>query len=422
MTTLALFLAATPVSTIAFGRIEQAHSHLGAAAFVASSKVTGFAQDVSAKYEIAYRWPSEMRLRQFRPGTNTLIRERVIEPSRVIDYDPSLLQYTEADRAGNEPLGKTLADLDQDMDDLLLAYSHPAGFDVWLTDMVKLPAWKVTSRSGRFSLTYSKSGQKIALEAGTDDGLLRRVDITTGPQRLVWTISYAGSVPQLGFRPPGDATRVPVFDREMKPPNYADAKARAVAETMFRAYEGLSAIGFDVSRDTGTTKVQVRGKFVRQDDDAATWTYDGKTLTYHDKRTDTWSWGALGFSDVLDAVGSHGTRVDPTVRLLMMGFNPYRKRLGDGATVKVAGSMSLDGRSVTILESESENALVTLFVRDDGLVVGSTARAKDLIGSGEETVDLRYRYFDVPNDLSSRARLQIPSGERPTQLKPRPTN
>ncbi len=418
MTTLCLYLAVTPVSVIAFQNIENAHSMLGSASFVANTKITGLAQNLAVKYEMKYRWPSELRLRTIIPSTGKTLKERVIEPTRIIDYDPELAQYTVTKRTGGEPLGKTLASLEQELDDLLLAYTDPEGMGVWMTDMVKLPGWRLSGDSKKFSLTYKKGDKKILLEANKPGSTLRKVDITTGAQRLVWDIAYAPTVTGLAFRPPSGASEVPVFDREMKPPTYKDSVAQKATNKLFDAYSGLTSLGFDVARDSGTTKVQMRGKFVRQEDAAAVWTYDGKTLTYHDKKSGKWYAGALKFTDVIDSVAKLGTRVDPTVRLLMTDFNPYRKRLGDGSVVKVAGTMPIEGKTITILECESENTLVTLFVREDGLVASSSARAKHPTGDPDETVDLHYSYFEVPKDVATKQRLKLPLDKKPTTLKP----
>ncbi len=418
MTSLCLYLAVTPVTTIAFEHIEHAHSMLSSASLTATLRSSGLAQDVSSKYEVKYRWPSELRLRTLHPATGRLLRDRVVEPTRIVDYDPELEQYTVAKRNGGDSLGKIIATLEKDLDDLLLAFMAPEGFKVWLVDMVKLSGWKLTGDEKKFTLTYKKGAQKIVLEANKPTSFVRRIDVTTGTQRLVGEVSYAPSVSGLAFRAPAGVYEVSVFDREMRPVTYANAEARKATLKMFEAYSGLNSFGFKVKRDTGETKVQILGDFIRQDDSVASWTYDGSRLTFCDKRTNKWFTGKLSFSDVVDSVGSLGTRVDPTARLLYSRFNPYRKRLGDGSSVKVVGTMPFEGESVTILECESENALVTLFVREDGLVAGSSARAKNPTGDADETVDLRYSYFAVPRDLATKQRLNVPIDKKATVLKP----
>jgi hypothetical protein len=418
MTALCLYVAVTPVATLAFDQLARTHAQLTEAAFVAASKVTGPAQSIANRLEVRYRWPSHLRLRTLDPASHRLLRERVIEPERTVEYDPSLHQFTVAQRPSGESLGKTLAGLDQDLDDLILAFTASEGFDVWATDMVALAPWSFRGGAQKYSLTYRKGAREILLEVDRARSLLRKVSIKTGADRLVWEIIYQKSVGTLAFVPPKGAYEFPVFDRDFSAPTYADAQARTIAERVFAAYSGLRSLGFDVRRESGTTKVQIAGRFVRQDDGTASWTYDGKTLVLHNKRTGRWYSGKLSFPDVVDAVGSLGTRVDPTARLLMSGYNPYLKRLGDGAEVKVAGTMPLDGRETTILECESDHAIVTLFVRSDGFVVSSSSRAKVAEQDEDDLTDLRYTYFSVPRDAASRLRLRVPVGEKPLTLKP----
>src|SRR6185503_4228412 len=101
------------------------------------------------------------------------------------------------------------------------------------------------------------------------------------------------------------------------------------------------------------------------------------------------------------------------------GFNPYRRRLGDGATVSVVGAMKLDGAPVTMLAAKSENATITLFVRDsDGRVVGSSTKANESEANDGALVDLKFEYFTVPNDLAARSKPNAPQGKKPIKLVP----
>ena len=421
MLSLCLYLAVTPVSDVVFDQVGRVHAKLTEASFTAASKLSGTGETVQSKYEIRYRWPSVFRFRVMNPRTGALLRDHSIEPSRVVDYDPALGQYTATNRKRGDSLGKTLAELDPSLDDIMLAFTDPKGMEVWLDSMEVLAPWSVSVGSTTVKMSYAKEERKIVLETERSTARVKRIDITTGPQRLEWTLTYRPRVTNLVFAAPDGVYEVPLFDREMRPPTYTDANAKRVAEKVFDAYSGLSEIGYKVERDSGTTTVYLRGKFARQDDENATWVYDGTTLTLYQKKSKKWYRGRLGFPDVVDAVGSLGTRVDPTLRLLMTGFNAYRKRLGDGASVSVAGTMELKGEPVTILESVSANALISLVVRDrDGRVINSRTRANQQGEISTETVDLSYEYIPVPRDAPTRLKLTVPAGARPVKLEPRP--
>ncbi len=423
MVPLSLHLALTPASAFVFDRIERAHTSMSTASFTATSNLSGVGAPTSTKLEVKYRWPNEFRIRHINPKTNVVLLDRVIEPTRVIEYDPALMQYTSKARQSGQTTGAILAQLDEGLDDLILAFSTEKGFGVWIGPLVQNQPWTVSKSGSNASLSFAKDKRRISLLADSSTGRLTKVDITTGPQRLVWNLRYADRVAGLAFAPPPGAVEVPIFDRESKPPQFKDATARRVANKLFAAYADLSSLGYNVLRGEEKTVVQLRGRFARQDDPVASWTYDGKTLIVHVKQTNKWYRGDMGFPDVVDAVGGLGTRVDPTLRLLMTGFNPYRRRLGDGAMVKAVGSMEIRGVPVTILESENENAIITLFVRDsDGKVVNSSTRAKETASIDDQTVDLRYEYFEVPRDLATSGRLVAPRGTTPIKLTPKKIN
>ena len=106
--------------------------------------------------------------------------------------------------------------------------------------------------------------------------------------------------------------------------------------------------------------------------------------------------------------------MDPTLRHLMTGFNPYRKRLGDGAEVRVAAQLPVDGEPATMLVAESDNAVITLIVRDsNGLVLRSMTRANLAGAIASESVELSFSYFAVPSDAATRFKLRVPAGATP---------
>jgi hypothetical protein len=397
--------------------MERAHANMSSATLTASYQLTGQGGEAAAKYEVRYRWPDEFRLRTFQAGSNRLIRDQIVETSRVVDFDPALAQYVVTKREKRGNTGELVAKLDENLDDLILAFTGGKAFGVWLDPLSSESPWSVNIKGSESVLTFKKAERKIVLRADWKTGRLIGADIVTGPQRLVWTLSYAPTMGRLAFAPPSGAVEFPHFDRAAKPPTYKDVSARTVAEKMYGAYSDLSALGFHVDRADGRTTVQVRGKFVRQEDDATIWTYDGKNLTLFEKYSGKWFHGAMDFVDVIDQVASHGTRVDPTLALVYRRYNPYRKRLGDGSTVKLVGGMEMSGQKVTILEAENEVSTITLFVRDkDGFVVGSSTRPKDFETADNSQVDLKYTYFQVPNDLAARSKLNVPQGKKPIAL------
>ena len=74
-----------------------------------------------------------------------------------------------------------------------------------------------------------------------------------------------------------------------------------------------------------------------------------------------------------------------------------------------------------MLQSVSDNAQITLIVRDsDGRVTNSSTRARKPGPGDEGSVDLKFEYLSVPSDVEARYRMAVPRGESATKLTPRP--
>lgn len=409
---LAIYLAAiiTPVSTFVFDEVGRAHAGLGAASLTATSNLTSLGTETRTKYEVRYRRPTEYRLRTFAPNGGPLVLDVAIGASKITIYDPALLQYVEEPRAAGEPLGQTVAEQQPNLNDLLLSFADRDGARVWIEDISR-DAWKFESDGRLLALSYDTGGTSIVLHVSRESFLIERVDSFTGFDQLSWKLEYDKAVRPLKFVPPAGAFEVPFFDKEMRPPTYRDDAARAATERMFDAYSGLRSIGYEVTRGDAKTTIRLRGRFTRQDDDTASWTYDGRTLVAHHKSEDRWYRGELDFPGVIDAIASLDTRVDPTLRHLMTGVNPYRKRLGHGVEVRVGGRLPVKGEATTMLLAESDDKVITLIVRDsDGLVLRSSMRSNRPGPIASESVDLAFSYFDVPSGAATQYGLQAPAG------------
>ena len=417
---LVLYAMTTPESDIWFDQIAWSHANLSSGAFTAVSTVSGVLGVSGHKYEIRFRWPSDYRMKSVDKETGAVIRDVTFDSSNMTDYNPSLGQYTETPIDPKVKLNDAVEKLEAGFDPMIAGFATPTGVDEWIEPLRKLRPWTAKYGSKTKTLTFKAPQRSIVLHIRTADSLITGISIKNEAQTLGWSLTYHDDVGGLKFVPPSGACKVAVFDQDMRPPKYSSDKARSVALKMFDAYNEIRALGFKVRGDEGTTSVSMRGEFVRQDDDVASWTYDGKTLTAYVKGRKRWYSGHMNFNGVLTAIADLGTRVDPTLRLLMTKVNPYRKRLGDGATVKYVGTMKLHGEPATIIESVSDNAKITLIVRDeDGLVLSSSVQAGPNAPTITSQTNLEYEYFPVAPDAATKLRLQ-PSGSV-TVLESKPT-
>ena len=415
---LSLTLAAmlVPRSAFYFDAVATSHANLSTGSVTARLATSDRLDKTSKKYVLSYRRPSELRLQEF-DAKGRLVHDRTVEPSRIVDHDPILEQYTVVMRPADVTTGGALAKLDESIDDLLLAFSEPSSMKVWLDPMATLGSWVVTSGLKGIEAKFSSQGKTISLVAEKGTSRLTSVKMSSSADKIEWSISYGKSVGRLVFVQPEGSYRVPYFDKQTSAPQYASKESKSLAMKVFDAYDGLTSFGYVVKRPDGNTTILLSGKFARQEDEKALWAYDGKTLSFFNKAKKEWYRDELSFTQVIETVPTLGTRVDPTLRLLMTGFNPYRKRFGDGATLRATGSMRLNGEDIALLSSESKNAVITLAVRErDGLVVNSIARANQTGEISTETVDLSFEYFQVPPDAAKKYRLTIPKGVVPRKI------
>ncbi len=409
---LTLVLASVTVSrpAIFFGAVERVHTSAQTGSVKAKFQSTDSTGTTSRNFEIKYRWPSEVRLREF-DAKNQLIHDRSVSTDKVTDYDPVLEQYTVSGRGSGVSIGGALASIDSSVDDLLLTFTDPSAMHVWLDPLRGLNGWSVMNASKTVDAKFTATDKTVLLSVEKGTARVVRVTMTSPSSKIDWQLSYNKTVTGLTFVKPPLASRVSSFDKQMLPPKFASKEAAGMGAKMFSAYEGLSSFGYVVRRPDGKTTVLLSGKFARQEDDKSKWTYDGNTLVMKDVATNKWYRANMSFSGVIEATAALGTRVDPTLRLLMTGYNPYRKRLGDEATVRLVGETKVKGEDVSLLASVSKNAMITLAVRKrDGLVVNSIARANVKGDVGSQVVELAYDYFEVPSDATKKYALLVPKG------------
>jgi len=400
----------TPVSDLVLDGLQRSHERATIGSFTARLLQDNFGETRN-RYEIAYRWPNEFRIKTFYEDTSELVRDTAIEPSRIVNYDPSLQQYTVEVRGPDADILNDVLKLEQGLSDVVVMFVHKSGSGSWLEKLRTKSPWKTTANSNRVRLSYEGDGEKIEIDIDKRSFLLTRIDSTTRLQRQEWRLDYDTKPKSTRFTPPGGSYQVPFFDRDIQQPTYADSRAREVTEKLFAAYSDLTSIGYKVQRSEGETTVRLYKRFVSQDGPIAEWTFDGRTLVFHHKPSDEWYRGSATFSQVIDIVGNLGTRVDPTVNLLMRGINPYRHRLGDGAHIRVMGDwVTEDGDTVTMLGAETDNADITLYVRDsDGLVLSTITRVKGGGASGFQ-IELKFDYFEVSANVKEEQKLVAPVG------------
>lgn len=401
----------SPVSDLVLDGLQRSHEGSTVGSFTVRLLLDNIGETRN-RHDVAFRWPNEFRIKTYHQDSNELLRDIAIEPSRIVHYDPELLQYTVKARGPDADILNDVMLSEQGLSEIVVTFIHKSAMGIWINDILRAKTpWKVTATTKRVRLNFEGDGQQIEIDIDKRSFLVSRVFRKTGLQRQEWKLVYDTKPKSTRFTPPTGSYQVPFFDRDIQEPTYEDSAAKAVTQKLFAAYSGLTSIGYTMQREDDTTTVHLHTKFVKQDDSIAEWTYDGRILVFHNKLTGKWYRGRASFIQVIDAVASLGTRVDPTVMLLMRGINPYRRILGDGAHMTVTGtSKSKEGDELTLLEADSDNANITLYVRDrDGLVHSTLTRVKGTTAN-EVTSELVFDYFEVLNNVQDALKLVAPPG------------
>lgn len=385
-----LYLAPRDVVVDAFNWSSQAHARVDQALIRARSENKLAFDSSKREFQMAYHRPNALSITWPAEGQNPS-RTVFMMGSNVTVYEPDLKQYAVFAR-GERPVSEVVRDHLPDVDDLVLALANPADLEAFYGRLAKLRPWSLTSQNGEcvFVHTKGKDRVEVALEAKTLH--LKRFVAAKGQQQVRWSFGYdLQSKP--GFSPPPSAFRVNELDPLLVEPTYADAAARRLCDRVFRAYDRPEALAFEIQESGQTTAVYYRRGMLRQRDATADVLYDGrlsKLVDFKDRRVLA---GKTNQREFIEAVAETGTRLDPTVRYLLKGKNPFRALLGRRAKISIKGSMTIAGEACTILGALDPTAELSLIVRNrDARVLSVASMPK---GSGASSSQRSFRYLST---------------------------
>lgn len=206
----------------------------------------------------------------------------------------------------------------------------------------------------------------------------------------------------------------------LKPPVYADAVARQIAQKAITAYNGLKYIGYDVSGDGETHRVWLSGKAMKESGPEFTWVYNGTTLAIHDHRKKRSYSGKVPPGQISVNLAKLKTRMDPTLRMVFRKANPVKRAIVPAANVRVAGELVLNGMKCQIVEIKRNELEAKLLIRPDGLLAQTTT---DISHKGEKLLRSQrsFRYFHVGKPIGRETfSISRPAGYRALKLSALP--
>lgn len=327
------------------------------------NRIAGMATN-SARFELAYQQPSRLKMRVKQPKLGG-------QPASDRTYTLTPGQFAGLDTINNEyvlrPMPKegTLAELSGtvmgSLDDAVQTILEPKVLEAFVGRVSPLKGWTMKRSGDLLKLEQRTGPNAVQFDLDRSAFRMRRMRLETSQGHIEWRFAYGSRPATIAFKPPRGANEVVAFYVGGSA-TYADAKAKTLAQSAIKAYEGYRTGAFDVEVGGARTRVQFDRRKARQKGQGADWAFDGKVATLRDPATGRVYRGAATFSELLTALSASKQAVDPTLRLLMVGRNPVRELLGPGMKARRVGSIAQNGKMCEILELEGPGARISLWL------------------------------------------------------------
>lgn len=403
-----LAYAATDFNSVDYLLRATARANASRPDFVAVLQSTGTAEGASVRdtYTVTVRRPGQGSILISDTRTGDKKKEIIVDGKDRYVVDHKTRQYKREKREADTDLRKALFYGDMTLDPLVLALVSEDGVKQYFEELKRQGQWEAVRGAGGWRLISKNPGGTV--EAGFQDGTLRlsRLNLTAGKGTWNWSVQYRPIARTAAFVPPRSIRRVREFGTQFLAPVYANAAARRATERMFAAYDNLSSLSVEMDENGRKTTVMVRGERIRQTDDQADWSYDGSKVTIVVPSSRRAYQGAAESGELEDMLAALNARIDPTVKRLLMGENPFRDLLA-GRRVEVEGEMTVAGNSADLLTATGAGIRVSLVVRrSDGRVL-SAASMPMQTGQGSSS-QKTFRYLAAASDSS--LQVAIPAG------------
>jgi len=371
------------------------------------------------KFDLAYVRPNQMKLRIREPeqnGRGASDRIYALTDGKLFAYDAVVHERIERKAPTAGALSERFRAAVGPIDDLIVALVEPAQFAKFLNPFQNMGKWS-TKLEGSVTTLWRSAGNgrtksTTVLKFENQSKRLRSLTLTLPASKLEWSISYGTAPRAIGYRPPPDAAKVASFTERPPAPRYASSKAKAVANWAMLAYDRLRHASIQIDGSQGASKIWMSGGRLREESGSIAYVWNGRTASIRDSRRRTFYSGRAGLAQLLDALGTLGSRMDPLIRQIVTRQNPVRVLFVPGVTVRHAGQMSADGVPGDILEYRARGANVSLVIRqDNGLIASMRTEVLDPQNRVATQSQRNFRYGSVGKELDAATfKLDPPAG------------
>ncbi|MBS1713905.1 MAG: hypothetical protein JST30_06170 [Armatimonadetes bacterium] len=380
-------------------RCSAAHRVLQSAGLRLRVDQAGFTSREKTLYSVSYD-------RKLGVADVTVNRKRplrvVVQAEQTFAYDGSSKQYTQKPRS-DESLGLAVQHGLEVADDVLMAVLEEGGVAGWLKEFQGKGEWSFANEPGMLTAVCKTDHGMILLSIDAKTDLLRHVAIKEAQYGTDWRLDYGQKPTVIAFEPPPGAVKTTELRADTVMPTFGSAEAKAVVLKLFAKYDHPKRLAYEVSSADERSQVWVLAGNVRQNDAKADWSVVSDRFELLDKGRGDVVEGPAALSKIVDAVARSGTRVEPLLKALLRGQNPFRIYFGSNSNVTLTGKATIQGQPCALVESSSRKSKVTLVVRkSDGFVLSMSSRD---VGPGAmqgQTRTFRELSFDASSMKTTR--------------------
>lgn len=394
-----------------FESILAAHRKMNEGTVIATQEVSGDGARITARYELAYRQPSALRITVTSSGEGLGKRTMWANQTGITLYDIATKRYASLPWKKTQSLAENVRNAGAGIDGMIVSFADFQAFEETI-GAIRQATWQFKSGTSGV-VGFGKGANGNLTVTRMPKGWLSGIEIQSGSSIVKWRFTYGGPPGDLKTNLPKGAQRASeAAVAENGPPKYADQAARQLTEKAIHAYDLINQIGYSVTDSEGVTRIWYDNDYVRQTGPSLDIAYQPGKFAVLDRENQRFYSGDVRFAKAQIALDEARIRWDPMLRDLLLERNPVRTMLSPKLKGRSAGTLSIGGKTCGLVKYEGPRIRITILIRkSDGLVMRTTSESLDGARSVINVADRTYSYMSYRKPIAkSTFQLNPPSG------------
>jgi hypothetical protein len=299
-------------------------------------------------------------------GKLPLNRVFYVSGAQMLIYNPDLNQYVVRKLTLGKSVGENLISTAHIDPGVLMAVDPDTANRVLFANLRKIGGWAIRQGAG-FKLSHSDTvgkARRILSLSATSASLPTAFGYQLNAKGVESTFAYGAEISSVSYQPPASSRKMPIFLAPATAPRFKDSNSANLARQCNAAYLRLKS--FSANLEGAEAKsIAWQGRMARQSGGGVTWAYDGTLLTVIDSARRRFYRGKVRGINISDYLQLFNVREDSMLRDLLLGESPLEALYGAGLTGRLAGSLSIAGVPIDILELNAPTARTQVEIRSD---------------------------------------------------------